>query len=167
MKEKCCCYVLFASIIIIGIFLIVPSAFADLVQVTIIPGSGSSDYCSGTSTCFTPSILNISTGDTVMWTNNDNVGHSITSGLPYGAQTGVFDSGMIAPGKTYSFTFQNPGTYKYFDKDSKWMVGEVIVGSPTQTQPSVPEFGTLARLVAFISIIGVVVITSTVIKQRN
>ncbi len=145
---------------------IVPSAFADTVQVTIIPGAGSSDYCSGTATCYTPSILNISPGDTVSWTNNDNVGHSLTSGLPYGSQPGVFDSGMIEPGKTYSFTFQNLGTYKYFDKDSKWMVGEVIVGPSTQPPPTVPEFGTVARLVVLISIIGVIVITSTVMKKK-
>lgn len=138
----------------------VPSVFADTVQVVIIPGAGSSDYCSGTGTCFTPSIVNISSGDTVTWINNDNVGHSVTSGLPYGSQTGtVFDSGTIAPGKTYSFTFQDPGTFKYFDKGSKWMVGEVIVGPSTQASPAVPEFGTLAGLVVLASITGTIVLT--------
>jgi hypothetical protein len=156
---------IFAAFIIIWVVIIIPPAYSETFQITIIPGAGSSDYCSGTSTCFTPSILNISVGDTVTWTNNDNVGHSITSGLPYGPQTGVFDSGMIAPAKTYSFTFQDNGTFKYFDKASKWMIGEVIVG-PSQPTPTVPEFGISAGLVVLVSIIGVFVITSSVNKKR-
>lgn len=158
-------YILFAFILTFGILVIVPSAFADTVQVTIFPGSGTSQYCVATGTCFSPNIVNISAGDTVTWTNNDNIGHTVTSGLPYGSQTGtVFASGMIAPGKTYSFSFQDPGTYKYFDKDVKWMVGEVIVG-PAQPSPAVPEFGTVARLIVLISIIGVIAITRAVMKS--
>ena len=158
-------HILFALILTFGILVIVPSAFADTVQVTIFPGSGTSQYCVAVSTCFSPNIVNISAGGTVTWTNNDNIGNTVTSGLPYGSQTGtVFESGMIAPGKTYSFTFQDPGTYKYFDKDVKWMVGEVVVG-PAQPSPAVPEFGTVARLVVLISIIGVIAITRTVMKS--
>jgi plastocyanin len=142
-----------------------PSAFADTSQVSIIPGSGSSDYCSGTTTCFTPSILSISPGNNVTWTNNDNVEHTILSGLPYANQTGtIFDSDIITPGKTYSFTFRDAGVYKYFDKIDKWMVGEVIVVS-YQPPPAVPEFGTLARLVVLISITGVIVLTRAFLKS--
>lgn len=152
-------YILIACIL--GIIAIIPTASADTVQITIIPGAGSSDYCSATDTCYTPSILNISPGDTVTWANDDNVGHTVTNGLPYRNQTEViFDSGMIPPGKTYSFTFQDSGTYKYFCKIDKWMVGEVIVG-PSQSSPTVPEFGTLAELVVLISIIGVVILSRT------
>lgn len=159
-------YIFFASVLTLGIIATVPSIYADTAQVIIIPGSGSSDYCSGTNTCFTPSILNISPGDTVTWTNNDNVGHTVTSGLPYVGQTGtVFESDTIAPGKIYSFTFQDTGTYKYFDKTYKWMVGEVIVGPSTQVSPTVPEFGTLARLVVLASIIGVIAISRTFMKN--
>jgi len=138
----------------------VPSAFAGTSQVSIIPGAGPSNYCSQTATCFTPSILNISSGDTVMWTNNDNVDHTIVSGLPYANQIGtIFDSGTIAPGKTYSFIFQDAGTYKYSDKVDKWMIGEVTVKPFNQPSPAVPEFGTLAGMIIVISIICVVIIS--------
>lgn len=153
-------HILFAFLLALGIVTTVPVASASTVQITIIPGSGSSNYCAATNTCYTPSILNISPGDTVTWTNTDNVNHTVTNGLPYGTQQGdIFDSGMIAPTKTYSFTFQEPGTYKYFCKIDKWMVGEIIVGPYTQPSSATPEFGPLAELVVLISIIGVIVIT--------
>lgn len=153
-------YILFASILTLGIIAIVPSAFANTSQVNIIPGAGPSDYCSETATCFTPSILSISPGDTVTWTNSDNVDHIVVSGLPYAKQTvTMFDSGVIAPGKTYSFTFQDAGTYRYSDKVYKWMVGEVIVKPLIQPSSAVPEFGTLSEMIITISIIGVVIIS--------
>jgi len=138
----------------------VPSAFADTAQVIIIPGAGPSNYCSQTATCFTPSILNISPDDTVTWINNDNVDHTVVSGLPYANQIGIiFDSGTIAPGKTYSFTFQDAGTYKYSDKVDKWMVGEVTVRPSNHPSPAVPEFSTLAGMIIVISIIWAVIIS--------
>src|ERR1700675_3113356 len=140
-------YILFASIIILEILAIVPSSFADTSQVSIIPGSGPGKFCADTITCFTPSILNISPGDTVIWTNNDNVDHNVVNGMPYAPQRGaIFDSGTIAPGKTYSFTFYNAGTYKYSDKIDRWMVGEVDV-RPIQSSSVVPEFGPITALV--------------------
>jgi predicted secreted protein with PEFG-CTERM motif len=155
-------YILFASIITLGIVAIIPSSFADTSQVNIIPGSGPSDYCSETVTCFTPSILNISPGDTVTWTNNDNVDHAVVSGLPYANQIGtIFDSGAIAPGKTYSFTFYNAGTYKYSDKIDKWMVGEVNVKA-IQSSSAVPEFGPIVVLVLAISILSTIIASTKI-----
>ena len=128
------------------------------------PGSGSGDSCvSGPITCFNPSIVNIAAGDTVTWKNGDNMAHELTDGLPYGAQTGtLFDSGSIAPATTYSYTFQNPGDFRYFAKDTKWMVGEVIVGPSTVESSTVPEFGNLAGLAVLVSVVGVVVVTRAV-----
>ena len=137
-----------------------PSALAATVQVTIMPGSGSGQNCEQTSTCFSPSIVNIAPGDTVTWRNSDNVKHSLTDGLPYSGQTGVlFSSGPIAPASSYSFTFQNSGTYRYFATDTTWMVGEVIVSPVAGTPPAVPEFGNLVEFVILISIVGVVAVT--------
>lgn len=156
--NRCC--ILFVSSLVFGIIAMVPSAFANTFQVTIIPGAGPSEYCSETATCFTPSILSISPGDTVTWVNNDNVDHIVVSGLPYAKQTRtIFDSGVIAPGKIYSFTFQDAGTYRYSDKIDKWMVGEVIVRPFAQTSPAVPEFGALSEMIIMISIIGAVIIS--------
>lgn len=155
-------FIILSLALVFGIFSTIPSALAATVQVTITPGSGSGQNCEQTSTCFSPSIVNIAPGDTVTWRNSDNVAHSLTDGLPYASQTGVlFSSGPIAPATSYSFTFQNTGTFRYFATDTKWMVGEVIVGPSTGASPAVPEFGGLAGLVVLVSIVGVVAITRT------
>jgi plastocyanin len=56
---------------------------------------------------FVPVTITVPKGTTVTWTNGDGVAHTVTSIL------GVFDSGNIAPGKTYSFTFNQAGTFEY------------------------------------------------------
>ncbi|VVB96372.1 Cupredoxin-like domain protein [uncultured archaeon] len=56
---------------------------------------------------FTPGTLNITSGTTVTWTNDDTVAHTVTS------VTGVFDSGSINPGATYSYTFNQTGSFEY------------------------------------------------------
>ena len=57
---------------------------------------------------FVPGTVGISKGTTVTWTNDDGYQHTITS-VPKGA----FDSGPIDPGKTYSYTFNQAGTFEY------------------------------------------------------
>ncbi|HJT10151.1 MAG TPA: hypothetical protein VJ771_05145 [Candidatus Nitrosotalea sp.] len=156
-------YIILPIVLVFVTFSTIPSALATTVQVTITPGSGSGQNCEQTSTCFSPSIVNISPEDTVTWRNADNVAHSLTDGLPYGSQTGVlFSSGPIAPDTSYSFTFQNSGTFRYFATDTKWMVGEIIVGPSTGAAPAVPEFGSLAELVILVSIVGVIAVTRVV-----
>jgi plastocyanin len=56
---------------------------------------------------FNPVTITISRGQTVTWTNMDNVPHTVTS------TTGVFDSGSISSGQTFSYTFNNAGTFEY------------------------------------------------------
>ncbi len=56
---------------------------------------------------FNPVTVTVSTGQTVTWTNMDSVSHTITS------TTGVFNSGPISPGKTFSYTFNSAGTFEY------------------------------------------------------
>src|SRR5665647_1421190 len=56
---------------------------------------------------FSPSSLTVKVGDTVTWTNNDNHDHTVTS------DNGTFNSGNIANGSTFSFTFNTAGTYSY------------------------------------------------------
>ncbi|MED6305964.1 MAG: cupredoxin family copper-binding protein, partial [Candidatus Thermoplasmatota archaeon] len=58
---------------------------------------------------FNPEDLTINVGDTVTWTNNDGMGHTATS--TNGPAS--FDSGNIAAGATWSFTFTEAGTYNY------------------------------------------------------
>jgi len=58
---------------------------------------------------FNPEDLTINVGDTVTWTNNDGMAHTATS--TDGPVS--FDSGNIASGATWSFTFTEAGTYDY------------------------------------------------------
>lgn len=76
---------------------------------------------------YDPSTLTVSVGTTVTWTNKDNVVHSVTSGTP-GAPDGIFDSGSMANGTTFSYTFNTAGTHPYYCvPHSSTMTGQVIV----------------------------------------
>ncbi len=70
---------------------------------------------------FTPGTLTVKAGTTVTWTNNDTTTHRPIS------DTGVFDSGDLAPGGTFSFTFNNTGTFPYHCSIHPYMTGKVIV----------------------------------------
>ncbi len=57
---------------------------------------------------FQPKTITINAGDTVLWTNNGLVEHTVT------ADDSSFDSGLLSPGQTFSHTFDTPGTVPYF-----------------------------------------------------
>ena len=52
-------------------------------------------------------------GTTVIWTNQDRVPHTTTSGAP-GDETGVWGSDFLQPQDSFSFTFEQAGTFSYF-----------------------------------------------------
>jgi plastocyanin len=55
-----------------------------------------------------PKVLTVKVGTTVKFSNKDNAGHTVTS------DTGVFDSGMLAKGEEFFFTFAKVGEYPYY-----------------------------------------------------
>jgi amicyanin len=57
---------------------------------------------------FSPADLKIKKGDTVTWTNEDSAPHQIASDT-----TGKFQGPSISKGQTYSFTFNDTGTFPY------------------------------------------------------
>jgi plastocyanin len=62
----------------------------------------------------------------VTWTNNDSSHHTVTSStVPTGAKS--FNSGDIAPGGTFTYTFTVPGTYQYGCTYHTWMTGTITV----------------------------------------
>ncbi len=75
---------------------------------------------------FMPSPLEIAVGTTVIWTNQDGAGHTVTAGAP-NALTGLFDSGVLSQGQTFSFTFTEAGDYDYFCQRHPSMMGQVVV----------------------------------------
>jgi plastocyanin len=75
---------------------------------------------------FQPKQITVAVGTTVVWTNEDPTSHTVTSGTR-GNPSGLFDSGDVAPGQTFSFTFNEPGTYDYYCKIHGGMDGVIIV----------------------------------------
>jgi plastocyanin len=70
---------------------------------------------------FEPAGLEVKAGTAVTWTNQDSTDHTVT------ADDNSFNSQAIAPGATFSFTFQKAGTYKYHCSIHPSMVGQVVV----------------------------------------
>jgi plastocyanin len=77
---------------------------------------------------YNPSPLTVHVGTNVTWTNNDNTGHTVTEGNPSGnTPANGFDSGIMAPGKTFTHMFGSSGTIQYYCTLHPTMLGEVIV----------------------------------------
>jgi plastocyanin len=72
---------------------------------------------------FSPKVLTVVIGinNTVIFQNLDAVNHTVTS------LNGTFDSGPLATGKTWNYTFSTPGTFDYHCIYHPWMTGTVIV----------------------------------------
>ena len=76
---------------------------------------------------FTPGTLTIGVGTSIKWTNKESITHTVTSGLP-GAPDGIFNSGNLGNGGTFSFTFNTKGTFKYYCIiHGAMMTGNIIV----------------------------------------
>ena len=76
---------------------------------------------------YNPEVINISTGTTVEWINEDSAMHTATSGSPTSGADGVFDSGILNIDDTYQFTFADVGNYDYYCILHPWMIGTVNV----------------------------------------
>jgi plastocyanin len=71
---------------------------------------------------FDPEQLEVAAGTTVTWTNGDTEAHTVT------ADNGLFDSGVIEPGRYYSTWFGGSGTVEYHSKTDPDVKGSVVVG---------------------------------------
>jgi plastocyanin len=72
---------------------------------------------------FQPATLKAAVGDAVVWTNAGGAAHTVTS-------TGLFDSGSLAPGATFSWRPRAGGTFTYFCSFHPWMTGTLVVAGP-------------------------------------
>ena len=63
----------------------------------------------------------VAVGDEVEVTNNDAIAHTWTS------SDGVWDSGSLGQGDTFSFTFEEPGEYPFVCVIHPFMTGKVTV----------------------------------------
>jgi plastocyanin len=75
---------------------------------------------------FTPDDLTVPVGTTVMWTNDEDSLHTVTSGTS-ASPSGLFVSGEIDTGVEFTYTFADEGTYPFFCARHDFMTGVVTV----------------------------------------
>ncbi|MCV0366101.1 MAG: hypothetical protein K5798_02405 [Nitrosopumilus sp.] len=98
-----------------------------LLELVSIPPETSIPGCDESNTCFLPVVATLSTGGEIIWTNHDDIPHTITSGNPQNGPNGLFDSGLIMPGDTYSLMFDLAFEYDYFCLVHPWMQGSIVI----------------------------------------
>ncbi len=87
---------------------------------------------------FSPKTLHVKVGDTVTWTNHDNILHTVTSGTRDYApgdsghvaathKNGIFDMPLDGKGATGNHTFTTAGTFHYFCDRHPGMEADVEV----------------------------------------
>ena len=79
---------------------------------------------------FTLPTVNAAAGITVTWLNEDNDGHTVTSGMP-GTPGGKFDSPTLRQGEKFSSQFKEAGDFEYFCRFHPTMTGLVGVSAST------------------------------------
>jgi plastocyanin len=70
---------------------------------------------------FEPMSLSTAAGSTVIWTNLDDQPHAVMG------DSGVFRSGALDTNESFSYTFDEPGTYRFICSIHPHMVGTIIV----------------------------------------
>ena len=68
---------------------------------------------------FNPETITIDRGDSVVWTNQDSVAHTVTGS--------EFESGSLSGGRSYTRTFDQAGEFPYFCRFHPYMEGSVTV----------------------------------------
>lgn len=75
---------------------------------------------------FSSGTKTVTAGTTLTWTNKDSYAHTVTSGIP-GSPSGVFDSGNIPSQGSFSHTFSQAGTFKYYCRIHSSMTATITV----------------------------------------
>jgi len=135
-------YVIF--VVIIGILGSTSLIYAEDYVINIPFGAYNPELNTPTDVWYDPPTLTIQTGDTVTWINNDKEGHTVTSGKSsgrfgwmnknFGTPDGLFDSDRFMPNESWSYTFENPGSFSYYCTIHPWMEGIITV------KESIPDY---------------------------
>jgi plastocyanin len=70
---------------------------------------------------YEPTEVSVKVGQVVKWKNEGAEAHTVT------AEDKSFDSGSMAPGAEFQFTFSKPGTFTYSCTPHPWAKGTVKV----------------------------------------
>lgn len=141
---------IYSRIIIIGIFALVvlfniDQSYAEEYTISIPYGAFNPELNTPAEVWYDPPELIVQVGDTVTWTNDDREGHTVTSGdgagrfdwmgsKNLGESDGIFDSKRFMPEESWSYTFEEAGSFNYFCVIHPWMEGIVFV------EPSIPDY---------------------------
>ncbi|MFQ5782842.1 MAG: plastocyanin/azurin family copper-binding protein [Nitrosopumilus sp.] len=131
---------IFLGIIILTLFAFtIPIIYAEELVIPIPQGDHAKELKSVVE-WYVPINHDIEVGDTVTWVNEDITGHTVTSGKGIGflgnpetdkAQPdGYFDSGIILPEKSWSFTFKEKGFFEYTCTIHPWVERSITVLEP-------------------------------------
>jgi plastocyanin len=71
---------------------------------------------------FSPATITVKKGATVTWTNQDGVGHTVTSD-----DGNELSSETFSKGQTFTHTFNTVGTFQYHCQPHPYMKGTVVV----------------------------------------
>jgi plastocyanin len=150
---------LLSLLFISGLTMALPLASAQptTILVSMPNGAGNQSGAPG----YAPDIITVVIGvnNTVVWANNDTVGHTVTSV----SGNGSLASPHMNPNATYSYTFTTHGTYNYYCLYHAWMVGTVVVeaasstvstGTSSTTTSTAPEFPAASLAVIFLVVIA-------------
>jgi plastocyanin len=75
---------------------------------------------------YQPGRIQATVGTTVTWLNEDEIFHTVTASEP-DKRDGGFDAALDGKGKSFSFTFSQPGVYSYYCDRHEHMRGEIEV----------------------------------------
>jgi plastocyanin len=132
------------------VILLVAGALALLLAA---PASSANSVVQIRRSSFAPASLTINANDSVTWRNTDTINHQVV------ANNGSFASPILGPGKTYTRTFRNGGTFRYHDSLRPTVRGTIVVrGAPDQV--------TLAASAPVIKFGGQVTLTGAVSNKR-
>jgi amicyanin len=70
---------------------------------------------------FGPKALTVKVGQTVTWTNDDDIPHTVV------ATDKSFRSKVLDTGQSFSFTFTHAGAFAYFCSLHPMMTGKIVV----------------------------------------
>ena len=75
---------------------------------------------------FAPDTLRVAAGTNVIWTNQDDIEHTVTAGTPP-KRGAAFDVVLKTKGSTMERTFERPGTFTYFCDRHQFMRGTITI----------------------------------------
>jgi len=130
--------------------IVLPAASAKSeVMVSIPSGAGLAASAPG----YAPATITVVIGvnNTVTWTNNDNVHHTVTPGSEPAGTPWTVGSGDMAQNAVYTFTFTVPGTYTYSCAYHSTMAGTIVVKPGVTTTPEFPAASLAVILFAVIA----------------